>query len=66
MKLDSARVDDRRWLDQDYVVFARARGIPERAVYMAVTHCATRWVPIITAGEFILAYLLAVASSWSR
>jgi peptide/nickel transport system permease protein len=45
-------------LDQDYVTFARARGIPRRRV---LTHYALRnaLIPIVTTAGLLLAYMLA-------
>jgi peptide/nickel transport system permease protein len=45
-------------LEQDYVVFARARGLSEAEVIRKYA-LPNALIPIITAGGFILAYLLA-------
>jgi peptide/nickel transport system permease protein len=45
-------------LEQDYVTFARARGIPRRRVLTAYA-LRNALVPIVTAGGLLLAYMLA-------
>jgi peptide/nickel transport system permease protein len=45
-------------LEQDYVTFARARGIPRRRV-LAAYALRNALVPIVTAGGLLLAYMLA-------
>jgi peptide/nickel transport system permease protein len=45
-------------LEQDYVTFARARGIPRRRV-LATYALRNALVPIVTAGGLLLAYMLA-------
>jgi peptide/nickel transport system permease protein len=47
-------------LDQDYVVFARARGIPSRRV-LVVYAFRNALVPVVTAAGLILGYLLTGA-----
>ena len=47
-------------LDQDYVVFARARGIPGRRV-LVVYAFRNALVPVVTAAGLILGYLLTGA-----
>lgn len=45
-------------LEQDYVTFARARGIPRRRV-LSTYALRNALVPIVTAGGLLLAYMLA-------
>lgn len=47
-------------LEQDYVTFARARGVPMRRVLVAYA-LRNALVPIVTAGGLLLAYMLAGA-----
>ena len=51
---------DERSLDQDYVVFARARGIPARRVLVTYAF-RNALVPVVTAAGLILGYLLTGA-----